>query len=107
MPPEFGRKWGTECLNIRFPLPTLQCAGYSVKLIYFIYLFILIEAAAWRRGAEAQTCDYNAADVGSIPIRGNELLFINIFILYQNHAWDTIYMKIKQKYIRARPHVRP
>ena len=29
MPPEFGRKWGTECLNRRFPLPTLLCAGYS------------------------------------------------------------------------------
>ena len=37
MPPEFefGRKWGTKCLNSRFPLPTLQCAGYSVKLILF------------------------------------------------------------------------
>ena len=23
MPPEFGRMWGTECLNTRFPLPTL------------------------------------------------------------------------------------
>ena len=23
MPPEFGGKWGTECLNTRFPLPTL------------------------------------------------------------------------------------
>ena len=34
MPPEFGRKRGTECLNIRFPLLTLLCAGYSVKLIY-------------------------------------------------------------------------
>ena len=33
MPPEFGRKWGTECLNITFPLPTLLCVGYSVKLI--------------------------------------------------------------------------
>ena len=32
MPPEFGRKWGTEYLNNRFPLPTLR-AGYSVKLI--------------------------------------------------------------------------
>ena len=28
----FGRTWGTECLNTRFSLPTLQCAGYSVKL---------------------------------------------------------------------------
>ena len=33
MPPEFGRKWGTEYLNTRFPLPTLLYAGYSVKLI--------------------------------------------------------------------------
>ena len=33
MPPEFGRKWGMECLNTKFPLPTLLCAGYSVKLI--------------------------------------------------------------------------
>ena len=38
MPPEFSRKWGTE--NTRFPLPTLLCAGYSVKLIYFD-LFLL------------------------------------------------------------------
>ena len=35
MPPNFGRKWGTECLNTRFPLPILLCAGYSVKLIFF------------------------------------------------------------------------
>ena len=40
MHPEFGRKWGTECLNTRFPLPTLLCAGYSVKLIYFFYIFV-------------------------------------------------------------------
>ena len=33
MPPEFGTKWGTECLNTRFHLPTLLCAGYSVKQI--------------------------------------------------------------------------
>ena len=32
-PPEFGRKWGTECPNTRFSLSTLLCAGYSVKLI--------------------------------------------------------------------------
>ena len=35
MPSEFGREWGTECLTTRFPLPTLLCAGYSVKLIIF------------------------------------------------------------------------
>ena len=33
MPPESGRKLGKECLNTRFPLPTLLYAGYSVKLI--------------------------------------------------------------------------
>ena len=32
MPPEFGGKWRTECLNTRFSLPTLLCAGYRVKL---------------------------------------------------------------------------
>ena len=37
MPSEFGRKLGTECLNTRFPLPNLLCAGYSVKLISFIF----------------------------------------------------------------------
>ena len=33
MPLEYGRKWGTEYLNTGFPLPTLLCAGYNVKLI--------------------------------------------------------------------------
>ena len=48
MPPEFGRKWGMETidsLNTRFPLPTLQCAGYNVKLIIIIdmvCLFVII-----------------------------------------------------------------
>ena len=32
MSPEIGGKWGTECLNPTFPLPTLLYAGYSVKL---------------------------------------------------------------------------
>ena len=48
MLPEFGRKWGTDCLNTRFPLPTLQCAGYSVKLIY-LYIYLLL-----RFGVEAK-----------------------------------------------------
>ena len=41
MPPEFDRKWGTECRNTRFPLFTLLCAEYSVKLIFFIYSYTL------------------------------------------------------------------
>ena len=40
MPPEFDRKWGTECLNTRFRLPTLLFAGYSVKLFFLFILFI-------------------------------------------------------------------
>ena len=38
MLPEFGRKWGTEWLNTRFPLPTLLCAGYSVRQIFYIII---------------------------------------------------------------------
>ena len=32
MPPQFGGKWGTECLITSFPLPTLMCAKCSVKI---------------------------------------------------------------------------
>ena len=44
MPPELGGKWGTECLNTRFPVPKLLWAGYSVKLIQFNFniFFIII-----------------------------------------------------------------
>ena len=34
MSPEFVGKWGSQCLNTKFPLPTLLCAGNSVKLIF-------------------------------------------------------------------------
>ena len=30
---KIGGMWGIQCLNTRFPLPTL-CAGYSVKLFF-------------------------------------------------------------------------
>ena len=43
MPPEFGGKWGTECLNTRFPLPTLLCAGYSVKLFFLLYSYTITQ----------------------------------------------------------------
>ena len=39
--------WRTECLNSRFPLPTLLCAGYSIKhkgekkTWYWLYLQVL------------------------------------------------------------------
>ena len=40
IPPALGGRWGTECLNTRFPLPTLLCAGYSVKLLFInFYVF--------------------------------------------------------------------
>ena len=32
LPREFGRKWGTECVITRFPLPTPLCMEYSVTL---------------------------------------------------------------------------
>ena len=35
MPSELGGKWGTECLNARFPLPSLL---WGVKLISLIFL---------------------------------------------------------------------
>ena len=43
MPPELGGKWGTVCLNTRIPLPTFLCAGYSVKLIYFLKFKFIME----------------------------------------------------------------
>ena len=35
--------WETECLNTKFPLPTLLCVGYSVKLIHLLHLFVLLK----------------------------------------------------------------
>ena len=32
MPLDLSGKWGAVCFNTRFPLPTLLCARYSVKL---------------------------------------------------------------------------
>ena len=32
MPSEFGGKWGMECRNTRFPLPTLLCSRNSEKV---------------------------------------------------------------------------
>ena len=29
--PEFGGKWGMECLNTLLPLPTLLCTEYDAK----------------------------------------------------------------------------
>ena len=142
MPPEFGRKWRTECLNTRFLLPILLYAGYSVKLIYLfinvvltsspslreilkiIIIFFFFTEDAWlalrgrvynithylpyhpggnhiiedvielcdrgRRDAWAQGRDCNTVTEGLIPIRRNELLFINIFIssLWQGKKYN-------------------
>ena len=32
IPPEFGGKWGTNCLSTMFPLPTLLCLGYKIQV---------------------------------------------------------------------------
>ena len=42
MPSEFGGEWGMECLNTRFPLFTLLCARYTVKLILLHYLYLFL-----------------------------------------------------------------
>ena len=42
MSQNFEGKWGMDCLNTRFPLPTQQCAGNNVKLIYILIDFIII-----------------------------------------------------------------
>ena len=54
MPPEIGGKWGMECLNTRFPLPTLLCAGYSVKLKNKTYTFILYYKSEYLRTCKPQ-----------------------------------------------------
>ena len=46
MPPELGGKSGMECFNTRFPLPTLLCAGYSVKLIDFLLALVARQSAS-------------------------------------------------------------
>ena len=60
MSPELGGKWGTVCLKTRFPLPTLLCAGYSVKLIF--------NESVVEQGQKRATG--NATIVGSITFRG-------------------------------------
>ena len=50
MPPELGRNWGTECLNTRFSLPTLLCAGtswFNLITIYVNYDYVVIEYRKW------------------------------------------------------------
>ena len=36
MPPELGGKWGTECLNTRFPLPTESGIQFLQFFLYFL-----------------------------------------------------------------------
>ena len=81
MPPDFGRKWGKECLNTRSPLPTLLCAGYSVKLIYlFIYGFIY-EAGLFGRkwGTE---CLNTRFPLTTLLCAGYSVKLIYLFIFY-------------------------
>ena len=40
IPLEFGGEWRTECLNTRFPLTILLCAGYSMKFLYMYYVIL-------------------------------------------------------------------
>ena len=79
MPPEFGRKQGTECLNTRFPLPTPLCAGYSVKLIYLIYFDFKI---------------YEKVNIKSVPY--STIYLFNKNKIYINFSARTYHLKGKQ-----------
>ena len=58
MPPEFGEKCGTVCLNDGYSLLALLCAGYSVKLIKNILKNHLKKAMSKTTGVKTQvfTC---------------------------------------------------
>ena len=75
-PPEFGRKWGTQCLNTRFPLPTLLCAGYSVKLIWFFFSKNYFEAG---RGAAAQGVTVKPTGCGFDPHSRRWNIYLNLY----------------------------
>ena len=47
MPPESGRKWGTECLNTRFPLPAV--CGIQRDLFICLFLYSIVYYKFWDR----------------------------------------------------------
>ena len=50
-PPEFGDKWGTECLNNRFPLPTC----YDVRITSTVaFAILLVKEVISRMNAAGQ-----------------------------------------------------
>ena len=88
MPPEFGKKWEMECLNTRFPLPTLLCAGYGVKLIliFKIIYFTIFDRSGSQCGPNKRVLNetfkhVDIADVREVP---REVIFI-FYIFVSRH----------------------
>ena len=61
MLPEFAEKWGTECLNARFPSPTLLCA--------FVWYRIYIEDYLFRKRINLDVAGLEPAPPGNQPGR--------------------------------------
>ena len=83
MPPEFGGKWGTEFLNTRFPLPTLLCAGYSVKLIMMMMtIIILMVLQGYIRISDAALCLDTKRKKLVISDKWKVLILVNQRLIY-------------------------
>ena len=96
MPPEFSKKWGTECLNTRFPLPTLQCTGYSVKrILILLFLYSSTKAKTKRMSSGTLFKTQYLEKYGGK--RGTECLTTSLLLpilLYAGYSVKLIIIKI-------------
>ena len=58
VPKVFVEKWATECLNTMFSLPSLLCAGHSVKL-FFLYEMLTFHSCFILETESIQNIDLN------------------------------------------------
>ena len=50
---KYGGKWEMECVNTRFPMPTMLCAGCSwFEIVFFRFIFIK-RSQIWNRSWDA------------------------------------------------------
>ena len=100
MLPEFGRKWETECHNTRCPLPTLLCAGYSVKLIFFLTLLKLNFPVTDKMEERDKEEGAGVPDMTMMPQITEQAINDN---LKRRYVHDLIYVSFKNIYIILRP----
>ena len=86
-----SRKWGSECLNTRFPLPTLQCAGYSVKMIYF-YLFYGVKG--WHLIYNVVVVDSTFEVNNKFSLIGESFLTAFLYNAEFHHSTNTISIRL-------------